>query len=65
MYLTGEMGHHHILDALSFGRSVVVCNHSNTERGYLKVLKSQLETMLGEEYEFTVSAIDRDPLVMV
>lgn len=65
LYLTGEMGHHHILDALSFGRSVMVCNHSNTERGYLKVLKGQLESMLGEGYEFTVSEYDHDPLVVM
>lgn len=62
MYVSGEFGHHHILDALSFNRSVIVCNHSNTERGFLKVLKGILEKQLGENYEFTISSSDHDPL---
>ena len=64
LYLTGEFGHHHILDALSFGRSVIVCNHSNTERGYLKELKRLLEEKLGDGYELVVSKVDRDPLTV-
>ena len=64
LYVTGEFGHHHILDALSCSRSVIVCNHSNTERGYLKVLKSNLEKQLAEGYEFIISKVDKDPLVV-
>ena len=64
LYITGEFGHHHILDALSCSRSVIVCNHSNTERGYLKVLKSNLEKQLAEGYEFIISKVDKDPLVV-
>ena len=64
LYVTGEFGHHHILDALSWNRSVIVCNHSNTERGYLKVLKSNLEKQLAEGYEFIISKVDKDPLVV-
>ena len=65
LYVTGEMGHHRLLDAVSFGRSVMVCNHSNTERGYLKELKQVLETELGEDYELFLSTVDHDPLTVV
>lgn len=62
LYISGEFGHHHILDALACGHSVIVCNHSNTERGFLKVLKSRLENQLGDDYRFWVSETDHDPL---
>lgn len=64
LYLSGEYRHHHILEALAEGRSVIVCNHSNTERGYLKELKARLEEDLGKGYEFEISACDHDPLVV-
>lgn len=35
LYLTGEMSHHEILHALSNDVSVVLTEHSNSERGYL------------------------------
>lgn len=62
LYLSGELSHHVILDAVSKNRTVIVCNHSNTERGYLKSLKRKLEENLGEGYEFFISKTDRDPL---
>jgi len=34
VYLTGEMGHHEILDATANGTTVILCEHTNTERGY-------------------------------
>ena len=40
----------------------MVCNHSNTERGFLKELRARLESELGEEFTFVVSQTDRDPL---
>ena len=43
---------------------MIVCNHSNTERGYLKELKSCLEADLGKGYEFVISSCDHDPLVV-
>ena len=65
MYITGEFGHHHILNALACNRSVIACNHSNTERGYLKELKQTLEEMLGGDYTFVISQMDHDPLFVV
>ena len=61
-YVSGEMSHHVILDAVAHNRSVMVCNHSNTERGFLKELKSRLEGELGQDFAFEVSKTDRDPL---
>ncbi|KAG0227048.1 NGG1 interacting factor [Actinomortierella wolfii] len=67
LYLTGEMGHHEVLEALEQKRTVVLCEHSNTERGYLKAsLKPKLEQLFaqdgGEAVEVVVSKTDKDPL---
>lgn len=67
LYLTGEMGHHDVLDAVSNGVAVVLCEHSNTERGYLTHLQTQLTEVFGgkDKMEIIVSAEDADPLVIV
>ncbi|KAI8602443.1 GTP cyclohydrolase 1 type 2/Nif3 [Dissophora ornata] len=70
LFLTGELGHHDVLEALEQNSTVVLCEHSNTERGYLKdVLKPKLEALLsqdgGEAVEVIVSTTDKDPLVVV
>ncbi|KAF9982868.1 NGG1 interacting factor [Modicella reniformis] len=70
LYLTGELGHHFVLEALEQNSTVVLCEHSNTERGYLSaVLKPKLEDLLskdgGEAVEVIVSVTDKDPLVVV
>ncbi|KAK7488245.1 hypothetical protein BaRGS_00020552 [Batillaria attramentaria] len=65
LYLTGEMSHHEILDAVYRGTHVIVCNHSNTERGFLQVMQSRLSGLLGGKVEVVVSQIDRDPLTVV
>ena len=41
LYLTGEMSHHDVLHAVQSGTNVILCDHSNTERGYLKVVKEK------------------------
>ncbi|KZP24146.1 NGG1p interacting factor 3 [Athelia psychrophila] len=46
VYFTGEMAHHEILAAVAAGKVVVLCGHTNTERGYLPVLASQLREEL-------------------
>ncbi|SCV04622.1 LAME_0H19900g1_1 [Lachancea meyersii CBS 8951] len=63
LYLTGEMSHHEILRLREMGKAVIVCNHSNTERGFLKsVMLEQLEKAgIG----CVVSAEDCDPLIYV
>ncbi|KAG0272403.1 NGG1 interacting factor [Linnemannia exigua] len=70
LYLTGELGHHDVLEALEQNRTVILCEHSNTERGYLSaILKPKLEALLsqdgGEPVEIVVSKTDKDPLVVI
>ncbi|KAI8882680.1 NGG1p interacting factor 3 [Backusella circina FSU 941] len=73
LFFTGEMGHHDVLAALAQNTSVILCEHTNTERGYLSaVLKPELEKKLkdetseeGEPIEVIVSRVDQDPLVIV
>ena len=66
LYLTGEMGHHEVLAANARGCSVLLCEHSNTERGYLsQVLKKKLEDLLGPDVQVCCSQKDKDPLLIV
>lgn len=62
VYLTGEMSHHELLDAQHQNITVILCNHSNTERGFLKHFKPKLEQMLASKCEILVSEADKDPL---
>ncbi|KAM6348548.1 NIF3-like protein 1 isoform 1-T4 [Alca torda] len=62
LYLTGEMSHHDILDAVANGISVVLCEHSNTERGFLSELRDMLASHLHYKINIIVSEKDRDPL---
>ncbi|KAI9308483.1 GTP cyclohydrolase 1 type 2/Nif3 [Cunninghamella echinulata] len=67
LYFTGEMGHHDVLAALAKETSVVLCEHTNTERGYLTAaLKPALEKLLtSENIDVIVSKVDKDPLVVM
>jgi putative NIF3 family GTP cyclohydrolase 1 type 2 len=66
LYLTGEMSHHEVLDAVHNGTHVVLCDHSNTERGSLVDMKNQLELLAkGCDVQFLISESDADPLVIV
>ena len=51
LLFTGELGHHEALAAIEAGRCVVTLFHSNTERGFLQVLRERLEKALREEWE--------------
>lgn len=70
-FVTGELGHHEALAANALGTSVVLGEHTNTERGYLRLhLQGTLQEMLQADQAFAdakviVSQIDRDPLVIV
>ncbi|KAF8838697.1 NGG1p interacting factor 3 [Paxillus ammoniavirescens] len=44
VYFTGEMAHHEVQAAVAAGRYVVLCGHTNTERGYLPLLASKLSS---------------------
>ncbi|QLL33040.1 hypothetical protein HG536_0D05610 [Torulaspora globosa] len=63
LYYTGELSHHEILRYKEMGNAVIVCNHSNTERGYLKQEMSKLLAIEG--INCMVSKADVDPLRVV
>ena len=65
--LTGELSHHEVLAAVEKGTHVILCGHTNTERGFLQVLKKDLqgdldETIGAERVEVCVSSKDHDPI---
>ncbi|OBZ68505.1 Protein NIF3 [Grifola frondosa] len=49
VYFTGEMSHHEVLAAVASGHNVVLCGHTNTERGYLPILAKKLAEELQNE----------------
>lgn len=65
LYVTGEMSHHDVLHAAQSGVSVILCDHSNTERGFLKVLQESLTKIFQNQVDIQVSKSDKDPLDVV
>ena len=69
VWLTGEMSHHEILAANAAGTTVILTDHSNTERGYLQTMSQMLQAELSKECEqlpeFVISSVDADPLVVL
>jgi len=74
VYFTGEMSHHEILAAVATGRNVILCGHTNTERGYLPVLAQKFQAELAaqqgdEKYSISadihISQEDKHPLDFV
>lgn len=64
LYLTGEMRHHDVRAKVAAGASVILCDHTNTERGYLPTLARRLAERV-PTIDVTVSERDRDPLEVV
>ncbi len=62
MYVTGEMKHHDILDALSNNTIVVLSEHTHTERGYLPIMKKLLSARLPQNMIIRISKADREPV---
>ncbi|GAB4144371.1 MAG: Nif3-like dinuclear metal center hexameric protein [Planctomycetota bacterium] len=62
LYVTGEMSHHDALAAVRCGTAVILAGHSNTERGYLPVLRDRLLARFGDGLLVAISARDKDPL---
>ncbi|PPQ69665.1 hypothetical protein CVT26_001534 [Gymnopilus dilepis] len=74
LYFTGEMAHHEVLAAVGAGKHVILCGHTNTERGYLPILAAKLlkELRASElrdqglgDVEVIVSQNDSHPLQFV
>ena len=65
VFVTGEMSHHDALAAVAAGTSVILAGHSNTERGFLRVLGKRLTAEFGKDLKVRVAKADRDPLRVV
>lgn len=63
LLITGEMRHHDVLDQREQGVSVILTDHTNSERGYLAVFERRL-TERAPELEIVLSKSDSDPLVV-
>jgi len=62
LILTGEMSHHEVLDFVHRGVSVILTDHSNTERGFHTYIRGELEKLLDNKVDIQVSTVDKDPL---
>lgn len=62
LFVTGELRHHDVLEKLRHGQSVILSEHTHTERGYLPEFARRLEALAEGELRFVVSARDKDPL---
>lgn len=62
LYITGEMSHHEVLDAVHAGTNVILTNHSNSERGFLARFKERFQPCLPADVELLISVCDEDPL---
>lgn len=56
------MLHHDILDATQKGISVILTNHSDSERGFLKEFSEKLQNRLDSKVKVVLSKCDKDPL---
>uniref|UniRef100_A0A3Q4AD00 NIF3-like protein 1 n=1 Tax=Mola mola TaxID=94237 RepID=A0A3Q4AD00_MOLML len=65
LYITGEMSHHEVLDVAAKGISIILSDHSNSERGFLSVFRERLAVRLPDSVAVVVSKADRDPLEVV
>ena len=63
LLLTCEMRHHDVLVRVADGTSVILTEHSNSERGYLPHLAARMVQAL-PGLQVRVSQMDRDPLSM-
>ena len=62
LYVTGELSHHAVLAHVAGGASVVLLEHSTSERGYLPAYAARLAEGAGGALETLVSTADREPL---
>jgi dinuclear metal center YbgI/SA1388 family protein len=61
LWLTGELSHHEALAAVANGACVVLGEHSNTERGYLRELKKRMSEPFGKALDVRIAKSDADP----
>lgn len=63
LYVTGEWGHHDVLAKVASGASVILTEHSNTERGFLPTYAARIAAA-APSIEVRVSQTDADPLTV-
>lgn len=59
------MLHHDVLDATQRGISVILTNHSDSERGFLNIFSTELYNRLDKQVDVIISKVDKDPLITV
>lgn len=64
LFLSGELSHHDALAAMAGGAAVVCAGHSNSERGYLRVLQRRLRQPFGPALDVRIARQDRDPFTV-
>jgi dinuclear metal center YbgI/SA1388 family protein len=64
LYVTGEMRHHDVRARALSGSSVILSEHTHTERGFLSVLAPLLAAETEQRVTFHVSKWDREPLTL-
>jgi len=62
LFLTGELRHHDVLAALARGTSVILAEHSSSERGYLPAFAERLRTSAQGVLDVVISDADVEPL---
>ncbi|MCA9594724.1 MAG: Nif3-like dinuclear metal center hexameric protein [Myxococcales bacterium] len=65
LYLTGEMRHHDVRARVAAGHTVILCEHTNTERGYLPLYAQRIVEASGGALKVILSSRDRDPFETV
>lgn len=69
LLVTGEAAHHFVLDAAIGGSFVLLTEHSNSERGFLRaVVQNELLSLRNshdQNWQVLVSDADADPLSIV
>lgn len=58
LFVTGEMRHHEVLAAVDRGCSIILAGHTNTERGYLPLLRERM-VAIEPGFDVRMSAVDR------
>jgi len=64
LFFTGELRHHEALAAGARGCAIMLAGHTNTERGYLAILRDRLAALMPGA-TVTVSEADRDPFQLM
>ncbi|MEI9937788.1 MAG: Nif3-like dinuclear metal center hexameric protein [Pseudomonadota bacterium] len=62
LFVTGEMRHHDVLAKVRAGASVILSEHTHTERGFLPEFGQRLESLAEGRLQVMISERDKDPL---